>query len=316
MSVPGMKIWLDGAIVGHEEARLSVLDHGLLYGDGVFEGMRVYGGEWFRPAEHLKRLQFSASYIGLELPHTLPRIEEIVADTIAAYGADEAYIRLLVTRDVGELGVDPTSCADPKLVCIVAGIALYDAGAIARGIRMVTVATRKPPPDVLNLEVKSLNYMNSVMAKREAWLRGADEGLVLNLQGTVAEASVAAVFAFHEGTLVTPPTSDGALPGITRATVLEAARHLGRETRIRTIGHAELMRADEVFITGSGARMVPVGSLDGVTIGTTQRPVFSRLSAAFTEMSSANTGFVRSVKTCATQQAGIRRTPPRPAACA
>ncbi|MEM7404197.1 MAG: branched-chain-amino-acid transaminase [Pseudomonadota bacterium] len=280
-----MKVWMDGSVVDGEAARLSVCDHGLLYGDGVFEGMRVYGGRVFRLADHLRRLAHSAAYIGLDLPYPLERIAEIVEETVAAHGSEEAYIRLVATRGVGELGVDPLPCKAPQLFCIVAAIRLYAADVLAAGINLVTTSVRKPPPDVLNPEVKSLNYLNSVMAKREARLRGADEGLVLNLQGKVAEASVANVFAWTDGHLVTPPTVDGALPGITRATVLDAARDLGLPVAVRSIGHAELMRADEVFLSGSGARLVPVARLDTVGIGRATRPVFAQIERAFTEIS-------------------------------
>lgn len=276
-----MKVWLNGQIVDGDHARLNVRDHGLLYGDGVFEGIRIYDGRVFRLADHLRRLAFSSAYIGLDLPCSLERIGAIVEETATAFGQREAYVRLVVTRGVGELGVDPFTCEAPQLVCMVARIALYDPESIGAGIDMVTTSVRKPPPDVLNPEVKSLNYLNSVMAKREARLRGAHEGLVLNLHGKVAEASVANVFAWIDGTLVTPPTIDGALPGITRATVIELAREVGIETQIRSIGHAELMRADEVFLSGSGARLVPVGRLDTIAIGSGRRPVFERIEGAF-----------------------------------
>ncbi len=278
-----MKVWLDGQIVDGEQARLNVRDHGLLYGDGVFEGIRIYNGHVFRLADHLRRLAFSSAYIGLDLPYSLERIGAIVEETADAFREREAYVRLLVTRGVGELGVDPFSCEEPQLVCMVGRIALFDRESIRSGISMVTTSIRKPPPDVLNPEVKSLNYMNSVLARREARLRGAHEGLVLNLHGRVAEASVANVFAWIDGALVTPPTIDGALPGITRATVIELARDLGIETQIRSIGQAELMRAEEVFLSGSGARLVPVGRLDTVMIGTGKRPVFERVDGAFRE---------------------------------
>ena len=278
-----MKVWLNDEIVDGEHARLSVRDHGLLYGDGVFEGIRIYNGRAFRLADHLRRLAYSSAYIGLDLPYPLERIGGIVEETAAAFGEHEAYVRLLVTRGVGELGVDPFSCEAPQLVCIVARIALYDCESIQTGLNMVTTSVRKPPPDVLNPEVKSLNYLNSVMAKREARLRGAHEGLVLNMQGTVAEASVANVFAWIDGTLVTPPTVDGALPGITRATVIQLARELGIETQVRSIGHAELMRAEEVFLSGAGARLVPIGRLDTVAIGAGKRPVLERIDQAFHE---------------------------------
>ncbi len=278
-----MKVWMEGRIVDGEDARLNVRDHGLLYGDGVFEGIRIYNGRAFRLADHLQRLRFSSAYIGLDLPCSLEHIGAIVEETAAAFAERDAYVRLLVTRGVGELGVDPFSCEEPQLVCMVGGIALYDPKSIQAGIDMVTTSVRKPPQDVLNPEVKSLNYLNSVMAKREARLRGAHEGLILNLQGKVAEASVANVFAWIDGVLVTPPTVDGALPGITRSTVIQLAGELGIETQIRSIGHAELMRADEVFLSGSGARLVPVGRLDTVTIGKGSRPVLERIDDAFRE---------------------------------
>lgn len=278
-----MKVWMEDRIVDGEDARLSVRDHGLLYGDGVFEGIRIYNGRAFRLADHLKRLGFSAAYIGLELPCSLERVGGIIEETAAAFGKREAYVRLLVTRGIGDFGVDPFSCEEPQLVCMAGDITLYDPKSMQAGIDMVTTSVRKPPSDVLNPEVKSLNYLNSVMAKREARLRGAHEGLVLNLQGRVAEASVANVFAWIDGALVTPPTIDGALPGITRSTVIRLAGELGIETRIRSIGHAELMRADEVFLSGSGARLVPVGRLDTVTIGTGVRPVLERIEDAFRE---------------------------------
>ena len=207
-------------------------------------------------------------------------------DTVAAYGQGEAYVRLVVTRGDGEFGVDPFSCDSPRLLCMAGNIQLYPRETMKSGVDMVTVSTRKPPPDVLNREVKSLNYLNSVMAKREARVRGAHEGLVLNLQGTVAEAPAANVYALNGRTLVTPPTLDGALAGITRATVLDIAKELNIPSHVRSIGSAELMRADEVFLTGTGARIVPVGTLDGVRIGNGEWPVACRLSNRFAQMAS------------------------------
>ena len=276
-----MKVWMDGEIVDGDDARIPVTDHGLLYGDGVFEGIRVYAGRVFRLDDHLRRLALSAAYIGIELPHSHAKLRQIVTATAEAHGADEAYVRLIVTRGDGELGVDPIGCDTPRCICMVAGISLYPEDKRRAGLDMVTVSMRKPPADVLNPEVKSLNYLNSVMAKREARLRGADEGLILNLQGHVAEASVANIFVVTDGTLVTPPSVDGALPGITRKTVIELAGNLDIPVLERSINPAELMRADEVFLTGTGARMVGVARLDGVPIGTGERPVFRQLDDAF-----------------------------------
>ncbi|MCG8589278.1 MAG: branched-chain-amino-acid transaminase [Proteobacteria bacterium] len=279
-----MKVWIEGRVVEGDEARLPVTDHGLLYGDGVFEGLRVYGRQVFRLPDHLRRMGAGARAIGLEIPGGLEALERIVLETARAHGQDEAYIRLIVTRGSGALGVDPSTCRDPQIICIVDGIRLYSEEKRSRGIDLVTVSVRRPPSDVLDPRVKSLNYLNSVLAAREARLRGADEGLILNLQGTVAEAAVANVFAVRDGVLRTPPATDGALAGITRASLLEIAEAQGIAAREVSLGRFDLIDADEVFLTGAGARMVPVASLDGAAVGTGgQRPVFDRLDAAFAE---------------------------------
>lgn len=279
-----MKVWLDGQIVEGSEARIPVTDHGLLYGDGIFEGIRAIGRRVFRLDDHLRRLQTSARAIGLELPVSLSDIETIVLDTLRAFGHDDAYIRLIVTRGEGELGVDPTTCPTPRIICLVKDIKLYPVEKLAQGVDMVTVSVRRPPADVLDPRVKSLNYLNNVMAKREAKLRGADEGLILNLNGLVAEASVANVFAVRNGILTTPPATDGALGGITRDSVLECARAAGIDAREMSLGRFDLFQADEVFLTGTAARIVPVGSLDGQPIGRGEKPLTLQLARALEEM--------------------------------
>ena len=262
-----MKIWFEGAIVGEGEARLPVTDHGLLYGDGVFEGIRVFSGRVFRLDEHLARLASGAKALDLALPHPVTRIREIVLETVRAHARPEAYVRLVVTRGEGALGVDPTSCHSPRLFCIVADVHIYPAEKLASGIALVTSSLRRPPADVLDPRVKSLNYLNNVLAKGEARRQGADEALLLNVAGNVAEAAVANVFAYGGGTLVTPPVSDGALEGMTRRTVLELAGTLGIPTAERSLTRFDLLAADEVFLTGSGAGVVPVSRLDGRSIG-------------------------------------------------
>lgn len=279
-----MKVWLDGRIVEGNEAKIPVTDHGLLYGDGIFEGIRAIGRRVFRLDDHLRRLQTSARAIGLELPVSLSAIEAIVLDTLRAFGHDDAYIRLIVTRGEGELGVDPTTCPTPRIICLVKDIKLYPVEKLAQGVDMVTVSVRRPPADVLDPRVKSLNYLNNVMAKREAKLRGADEGLILNLNGLVAEASVANVFAVRNGILTTPPATDGALGGITRDSVLECARAAGIDAREMSLGRFDLFQADEVFLTGTAARIVPVGSLDGQPIGRGEKPLTLQLARALEEM--------------------------------
>jgi branched-chain amino acid aminotransferase len=274
--------WIDGAIVPAREARIPVRDHGLLYGDGVFEGIRVRGGRVFRLDDHLARFATGAKALALALPLPLSEVREIVRSSVRAHGAAEAYVRLIATRGEGPLGVDPTPCGPARIVCIVDAIALYPEEKRRRGLDLVTSSLRRPGPDVLDPRVKSLNYLNNVLAKLEARSRGADEALLLNSAGLVAEAAVANVFAVRGGELRTPPASDGALEGITRATVLELARELGIPAQERSLGRFDLLAAEECFLTGSGAGLVGVRSLDGRPIGAgAPGPVLARLDAAF-----------------------------------
>jgi len=258
---------IDGVIVADEHAKVSVLDHGLLYGDGLFEGIRVRAGRVFRIEQHMARLQLGARVIGLELPFDAQRMTLVVTDAVRAFGRKEAYVRLLVTRGEGPLGVDPTTCKKPTVICIAAEIALYSAEQRAQGLSLLTSSYRRPNPDTQDVAVKTLNYLGSALAKQEARQRGADEALLLNQSGRVAEASVANVFALRGRTLATPPAIDGCLEGINRAAVLEIARELGFSTEERSLGRRDLLAADEVFLTGSGAGVVGVRSLDGRAIG-------------------------------------------------
>ena len=278
-----MKVWIDGRIVGAGEARVPILDHGFLYGDGVFEGIRAYGGRVFRLEDHLRRLGTGSRALALELPGGVDAMRRIVLETARAHGEPDAYLRLVVSRGEGELGVDPTTCPEPRVVCLCAGVRIYPPEKLAEGLALVTSSWRRPGPDVLDPRVKSLNYLNNALAKLEARQRGGDEALLLNGQGHVAEASVANVFAIRDGRLSTPPPTDGALAGITRATVLELARELGLEAGERTLGRFDLLDAEEVFLTGTGARIVPVASLDGRPIGAARGPgpLTKRLLEAF-----------------------------------
>ena len=277
-----MKVWIEGEIVDGANARIPVTDHGLLYGDGVFEGIRLYSGRVFRLDAHMERLRHSARAIGLDLPGGVAKVREIVLATARAYGQPDGYVRLLVTRGDGAMGVDPTTCANPRVVCIACEIGLYPDAKLRSGIDMVTASLRRPGPDVLDPRVKSLNYLNNVMTKREARLRGADEALVLNGAGMVAEAAVANVFAYRRGALLTPPATDGALEGITRGAVLELAGGLGIPAREQTLSRMDLISADEVFLTGAGARVVGVRSLDGLQIGVrAPGPITEKLAAEF-----------------------------------
>lgn len=276
-----MKIWINGEIVAPQDAKISVLDHGLLYGDGIFEGIRIYGSKLFRLPDHLHRFATSAKAIGLELPGGLEAIEQIVLDTARAFGESEGYLRLVATRGEGALGVDPTTCDHPTLICIADRIRLFPPEKLTRGLDMVTASLRRPAADALDPRVKSLNYLNNALAKREARLRGADEALILNHAGLVAEASVANLFVVRRGEVATPPPSDGSLEGITRDSILDIARQAGIPARERSLGRFDLLGADEVFICGSGARIVPIATLDGQPIGTLERPIMQRLIDAF-----------------------------------
>ncbi|MEQ8660424.1 MAG: aminotransferase class IV, partial [Gammaproteobacteria bacterium] len=256
-----MKAWHDGRITAAAACSVPVLDHGLLYGDGVFEGIRITGRRVFRLAAHVARLARSARAIGLELPHAPPAIADIVLATARAHDEAEAYVRLLVTRGCGELTLDPTGCTTPRLICLVAALRMFDDALHTRGLRLMTAALRRPRADQLDPQVKSLNYLNNVLAKRDARLKGFDDALLLNSAGHVAEASAANLFAVIDDILVTPPTSDGALPGITRAAVMAMAREAGSDVSERTLTRYDLLAASEVFLSGSGAGLVPVASL-------------------------------------------------------
>lgn len=276
-------VWMNGALVPRAQATVSIWDHGLLYGDGVFEGMRMIDRRVFRIDDHLRRFGSGLAAVGMALPGGLARAREAVLTAGKAYAGKDAYFRLVVTRGEGPLGVDPTSCPTPTLFCIADAIQLFPAEKRARGLDAITASVRKPGPDQLDPRVKSLNYMNSVLAKREARLRGADEAFVLNAAGALAEASVANVFVYRGGRLLTPPPSDGALEGITRRTVLELARDLGISAEERTLTRMDVIDADECFLTGTGARIVAVRSLDGAIVGSGERPITERLTRALDE---------------------------------
>jgi branched-chain amino acid aminotransferase len=262
-----VKVWIDGAIVEGPQARIPVTDHGFLYGDAVFEGMRVYSRRIFRFDDHLSRLANSARCLGLTIPGGVEAVRRVAIDTARAHAQEDAYLRLIVTRGEGALGIDPGSCANPRIVCIADQVSLYPEEKLRNGIALVTSSLRQPSPDALDPRVKSLNYLNSALAKQEARRQGADEALLLNAAGQVAEASVANVFAVRAGRLLTPPASDGALEGLTRDTVLELAREQRIPAEERTLGRYDLLAAEEVFLAGTGARIIAVGSLDGVGIG-------------------------------------------------
>ncbi len=279
-----MKVWIDGEIVEGDEARIPVTDHGLLYGDGIFEGIRVYRNRVFRLDAHMKRFEAGARGIALELPGGIDAVRAIVLATVRAFGADEAYVRLIATRGDGSLSVDPTTCPQPRLICMVDHVRIYPLDKLSSGLDLVTSSLRRPSPDVLDPRIKSLNYLNNVLAKLEARQRGADEALMLNAQGMIAETSVANVFVVRDGVLLTPPATDGALEGVTRATVMELATTLGIPVREQTLSRFDFFAAEEAFLTGSGAGIVPIRSLDARAIGGGRPgPIFEKVRVAFSE---------------------------------
>lgn len=279
-----MKVWIDGTLVDGEDARISVRDHGLLYGDGIFEGIRVCRGRAFKLDAHMARLRYGARALHLTIPGGTEHIRDVVGRTIAAYGDPDAYIRLIITRGDGPLGVDPTTCLQPRVICMIDRLSLYPEEKRNRGLSMITSSARRPRADVLDTRIKSLNYLNNVLAKGEARRQGVDDALMLNQDGHVAEATGANLFVVRDGCVATPPTTDGALDGITRATVLELARSLGIPHEVRSLGRVDLFAADEVFLTGTGAGgLVRVIELDGRAVGTSTSgpgPTMARLSEA------------------------------------
>ncbi len=284
-----MKIWFDHDLVEPEKARLPVLDHGLLYGDGLFEGFRVFGRRLFRLDDHLKRLSTGAKAIGLRWPGGINRVRDIVLKTAAACGRDEAYGRLVITRGEGALGIDTATCREPHIICIFDKINVYGETKYTNGIDLLTSSLRRPPADVLDPRVKSLNYLNNVLAKREAVSRGGDDALLLNQRGLVAEASVANVFAVLNGVLATPPAQEGALGGITRKSVLELAVQLKLPCEERPLSRFDLFDADEVFIAGTGVRLMPVAHLDGESIGEPGiHPIADAVTAAYPDFARKN----------------------------
>ena len=255
-------IWLDGKIVDESDAKISVFDHGLLYGDGIFEGIRFYNGRVFRLTEHIERLYLSAKALLLKMPWTLEEVCEATLQTIRANNLNDGYIRLVVTRGIGDLGLNPYLCPNPSMFIIASGITLYPAELYENGLEVVTCSTRRPTPASLSPQVKSLNYLNNVMAKVEALKAGAKEGLMLNEQGYVAECTGDNVFVVKKGEVITPPVSDGSLDGITRQVIFELCSELGISIRERSMAHYDIYTADESFLTGTAAETIPMVKLD------------------------------------------------------
>lgn len=282
-------IYVDGEFLPESEAKVSVFDHGLLYGDGIFEGIRFYNGRVFRLEEHHDRLWDSARSICLEIPMSKEEMTEALLETIRRNGLRDGYIRQIVTRGVGNLGLNPVQCKKPTVIIIAATIALYSEEVYRKGLTIVTCATRRSGPATLNPAVKSLNYLNNVMARIEANLAGADEALMLNDAGNVAECTADNVFIIKKGQIFTPPIAAGALRGITRSVVFEIADELGIKISETDITRHDIFVADECFLTGTAAEVIPVIKADGRVIGSGKPGEMSgRLIARFREITRAS----------------------------
>jgi branched-chain amino acid aminotransferase len=278
----GTKVWLNGKLVDREDAKISVFDHGLLYGDGVFEGIRSYNGRVFRLKEHVRRLFDSANGIRLAIPLAADELAKAVADTLQANGLKDAYIRVVVTRGVGTLGLDPNRCQSPTVFVITDKIELYPPELYKNGLEIITAATMRNHPNAVNPRLKSLNYLNNILAKIEAIDAGTLEAVMLNHQGFVAECTGDNLFIVRDGVLFTPPIAAGILEGITRDEIIAIAGDFGIKVREENLTRHDLYVADECFLTGTAAEVVPVVRIDKRTIGDGHPgPVTKRLLEEF-----------------------------------
>lgn len=277
-----MEIYIDGKFHGRDTAMVSVFDHGLLYGDGVFEGIRVYARRIFRLREHLDRLYASARAIALDIPLSRDEMAAAVCATVRRNAKDDGYIRLVVTRGVGDLGINPRSCPRPSVIIIVTDIQVYPAELYAGGVKVVTAATRQVSHDSFDSRIKSLNYLKNVLAKMDALRAGAQEAIMMNGAGYIAECTADNIFFVEAGRLLTPGPEDGALEGVTRRAVLGLAADAGIAACERRLTRYDAYTADECFLTGTGAEIMPVNEIDDRVVGDGRPgPVTRRLIEAF-----------------------------------
>ncbi len=275
-------IYIDGEYYKKEDARISVYDHGLLYGDGVFEGIRIYKSMVFRLRDHIERLFQSARAIRLSIPLTPDDMEKAVSDTVKLSKKEDGYVRLVVTRGEGSLGIDPVKCKRATVIIIVDDIQLYPAEYYKKGIKMITASSRRISPDSLDPRIKSLNYLNNIMAKIEATNSGCQEAVMLNREGYVAECTADNIFIVRDESLLTPLGSKGALNGITKNEVIRIAQKKGIGTKEAELTQYDLYNSDECFLTGTGAEVIPVVEIDGRVIGNgTPGEITQRLMVGF-----------------------------------
>lgn len=281
ITTPTSLCWKNGKIIDAATATISVLDHGLLYGDGVFEGIRFYRRKPFRLDAHLLRLIDSARAIGLALPMTSLELSAAIEKLIAACATDDGYLRLVVTRGVGPMGIDPSRCEQPQVFIIASALQLISPERRSAGAKVIIASTRRLSADGVDPRIKSLNYLNHILARMEANHCGADEAILLNREGRVAEGSADNIFVVKRNTLLTPPVTEGALDGITRAVVIELAQQLDIPLREVPLAPYDLYTADECFLTGTGAELIPVREIDARVVTHCPGPIFARISDAF-----------------------------------
>jgi branched-chain amino acid aminotransferase len=278
-------IYLNGKFVSKEDAKISVYDHGFLYGDGIFEGIRIYNGNIFKCKEHLDRLYDSAKSIMLEIPLTYAEMQQALIEAVNKNGLRNGYIRLVVSRGDGNLGLDPRRCPRANIIIIVEQLAIYTEDDYRNGLKIVSVSTRRNVPDALNPKIKSLNYLNNILVKIQANLAGVGEALMLNAQGYVAEGSGDNIFIIKNGVLTTPPSYVGALEGITRAAIIELCHKLGYKIKEEPFALHDVYVADEVFLTGTAAEVIAVREVDARIIGGGQAgPITMHLLAEFRKL--------------------------------
>lgn len=273
--------WINGRLLPEHEAVIPVTDHGLLYGDGVFEGIRFYHRHPFRLADHMQRLFDSCKAIRLTLTFSQRQLTDAVGEIIAAFPEENGYLRLMVTRGQGPMGLDPAGCMQPNVILIATRLEMVRTELRNEGIHLIVASTRRLPADGLDPRIKSLNYLNHILARMEATQAGAQEAVLLNSQGRVAEGSAENIFIVRDGHLTTPRVVDGALAGITRGVILELAMELGIPARETPLTPYDLYTADECFLTGTGAELIPVREVDGRPLGHCPGPVFTTLSSTF-----------------------------------
>lgn len=280
-----IQVYVNGQYFPKEEAKISVFDHGFLYGDGVFEGIRAYGGKVFRLNEHIDRLYNGARGIMIDIPLKKEEMVEVVLETLRRNELKDAYIRLVISRGTGDLGLDPRKCKTPTIICITDKIVLYPEELYNKGMEIITAATRRNRPEGVNPQMKSLNYLNNIMAKLEANLAGAPEAMLLNNEDYVAECTGDNIFIVKDGVLITPPPYVGILVGITRNAIMELAEKIGIKVEEKVFTRYEVFTADECFLSGTAAEAVPVVKVDGRQIADGKPgPITNKILKEFKEL--------------------------------